>query len=69
MSETVRETIDRIMQQTGYYGQPVTVKAPVGDRTFYINADSPLTKNKPNNMQRYHKKDEIVFSAFQIFPQ
>ena len=55
MSETVRETIDRIMQQTGYYGQPLTVKTPVGDRTCYVNADLPLAKNKPNNLQQYNQ--------------
>ena len=42
MSESVRETIDRVMQQAGYYDHPYQV----GERTFYVDDNSPFAQVK-----------------------
>ena len=42
MSESVKETVDRVMQQAGYYDHPYQV----GERTFYVNGDSPFAQVK-----------------------
>lgn len=58
MSESVKETIDRVMQQAGYYDHPYQV----GERTFYVDGDSPFAQNGTgnnaglNNMQRYNQE-------------
>ena len=58
MSESVKETIDRVMQQAGYYDHPYQV----GERTFYVDGDSPFVQNRAgnntglNNMQRYNQE-------------
>ena len=58
MSESVKETIDRVMQQAGYYDHPYQV----GERTCYVDGDSPFVQNRAgnnaglNNMQRYNQE-------------
>ena len=45
MSESVKETIDRVMQQAGYYDHPYQV----GERTFYVDDNSPFVQNETGN--------------------
>ena len=58
MSESVKETIDKVMQQAGYYDHPYQV----GERTFYVDDNSPFVQNRAgnntglNNMQRYNQE-------------
>ena len=58
MSESVKETVDRVMQQAGYYDHPYQV----GERTFYVDDNSPFVQNRAgnntglNNMQRYNQE-------------
>ena len=67
-NESVRDTLNRVMTDMGYFSNPVTINTPVGSRTFYEKDDSPLVKNsqqmqqvqtiQPNAPQFYIRDDK-----------
>lgn len=44
-NESVRDTLNRVMTDMGYFSNPVTINTPVGSRTFYEPEKSPIVKS------------------------
>ena len=44
-NESVRDTLNRVMTDMGYFSNPVTINTPVGSRTFYEPANAATIPN------------------------
>jgi len=57
-NESVHDTLNRVMTDMGYFSNPVTINTPVGSRTFYEPAKSPIVKSIEE------RNDDVIHNHF-----
>jgi hypothetical protein len=57
-NESVRDTLNRVMIDMGYFSNPVTINTPVGSRTFYEPEKSPIVKSIEE------RNDDVIHNHF-----
>ncbi len=61
-NESVRDTLNRVMTDMGYFDNPVTINTPVGSRTFYEPVKSPIVKS-------IEKRNDDVIHNHHVMPK